>query len=269
MAAWVMVTDIDGTILDSKSYSFAKSRPALARLERAGVPVVLATSKTRAEVEVLRRRLGNAHPFIVESGGEILVPVGYFDKRPSGFSTRGRFWVLPLGRRRAQLRRDLGRLAKRAGVEVRTLSRMTLAEISRRTGLPGSSCRLARRRSYSEPFVITRGDAARLGREARRAGMTLAHGGRFHHLLAGCDKGLAARRLLAVYGDHSPSLKTAAVGDSPNDLPFLKEADLAFAVEGPRGGWHPGLPRKGLRRLRGRGPAGFRRAVAEVLRRCP
>src|SRR5438309_6975029 len=45
-------------------------------LFRSGVPLIFVTSKTRAELEILRRKLSNAHPFVTERGGGIFIPEG-------------------------------------------------------------------------------------------------------------------------------------------------------------------------------------------------
>ena len=74
----IVVSDLDGTLLDHETYSFDAARPALARLRQADVPLVLCTSKTRAEVESIRRSLDNEHPFIVENGGAVVIPLDYF-----------------------------------------------------------------------------------------------------------------------------------------------------------------------------------------------
>ena len=49
------------------------TQSALTRLNRRKVPWMIVTSKTRAEGEVLQKRLGNEHPFIVENGGAAFV----------------------------------------------------------------------------------------------------------------------------------------------------------------------------------------------------
>ena len=74
----LVVSDLDGTLLDHTTYAFDAARAALERLRDARVPLVLCTSKTRAEVEPIRAALRNAHPFIVENGGGVFVPLGYF-----------------------------------------------------------------------------------------------------------------------------------------------------------------------------------------------
>jgi predicted mannosyl-3-phosphoglycerate phosphatase (HAD superfamily) len=51
----LIFTDLDGSLLDHHTYSFAPAANYLDRLETQGIPVIPITSKTRAEVLVLRR----------------------------------------------------------------------------------------------------------------------------------------------------------------------------------------------------------------------
>lgn len=265
MPGWIVLSDLDGTLLDSRSYSFRPAQGALRRLERAGIPVVLVSSKSRAEMEPIRKSLKNSHPFIVENGAAVVVPKGYFPKKPSGFKTDSGAWVLELGWKKKKLLRALRGIAEKADCGVRPISKMSPREIVALTGLDKSRALLAKKRMYSEPFLILSGSPERLGREARNSGMKVLFGGRFQHLLAGSDKGKAAGELLKIYRKEYGRVRSAAIGDSPNDLPFLKPADLAFAVERPEGGWHPGLKKKGVARVEGSGPRGWRAAAEKIL----
>src|SRR5512144_2661832 len=74
----VIVTDLDGTLLDARDYSRAGASATLARLQRDEVPVVICSSKTRAEIERCRNEAVPDHPFISESGSALFVPDGYF-----------------------------------------------------------------------------------------------------------------------------------------------------------------------------------------------
>ena len=53
----LVFTDLDGSLLDPHSYSFAAALPALAALAEREVPVVPVSSKTRRELEPLRHSL--------------------------------------------------------------------------------------------------------------------------------------------------------------------------------------------------------------------
>jgi predicted mannosyl-3-phosphoglycerate phosphatase (HAD superfamily) len=74
-----------------------------------------------------------------------------------------------------------------------------------------------------------------LARAAARRGLQLSHGGRFHHLMGGSDKGLAVRTLLAAYhrGGHQPL--SAGLGDAETDLTLLKAVDRPIVVPRPDG----------------------------------
>src|SRR3989338_10179164 len=78
MPKTIIASDLDGTLLDSTDYSFAAAQPALAMIRARDVPLVLCSSKTRAEIEEYRRRLDNGHPFIAENGGGVFISHGYF-----------------------------------------------------------------------------------------------------------------------------------------------------------------------------------------------
>jgi hypothetical protein len=73
----VVFTDVDTTRL-GEAMSITEVRPALAQLERAGVPLVLCTGKSRAQIEPLRSLLENDAPFIVENGTTVFIPNEYF-----------------------------------------------------------------------------------------------------------------------------------------------------------------------------------------------
>ena len=71
---WVFFTDLDGTLLEHTSYRWDAARRALALVKRRGYPLVIVTSKTRAEVLPVLRGLGRREPFVVENGGAIYFP---------------------------------------------------------------------------------------------------------------------------------------------------------------------------------------------------
>ena len=58
----IIFSDLDGTLLDQADYSFAAAKPALGMLRTRGIPLVLCSSKTRVEIEEIRR---------VDSGGTL------------------------------------------------------------------------------------------------------------------------------------------------------------------------------------------------------
>jgi mannosyl-3-phosphoglycerate phosphatase len=269
----ILFTDLDGTLLDHHSYSWAAAQEALEEIERQHVPLVFCTSKTRAEVDALRRKMGTGHPYITENGGGIFFPHGYFPQRIAGATSIGRQHCIALGRRYAEVAEALDAIAAESRVEVVGFHHMTAREIAQNTNLEPRQAELARLRDFDEPFFFAGGGKAAeksFMEAARGRGFQTARGGRFWHLFAGSDKGRAVRRLMQLYRGAFPRapLHFVALGDSGNDLPMLEAAGRAVLVPQPGGNFDKEvlarLPR--ITRALAPGPAGWNQAVLNLLR---
>lgn len=270
----MVVSDLDGCLLDAETYAYDAARPALARLARAGWPLVLCSGKTRAEMEVVARRLGLAQPFIVENGGAIVFPRSSFDGDVPGAREVEGGHILDLGPSRATLIEALGEIAREARVRVRGFADMDPVELRVLTGLSGPAALLALEREYDEPFLVEEGGAVGdLGRAAASRGLLVSHGGRFHHLMGGSDKGLAVRTLLALHERAGRRLETAGLGDSETDLSMLTAVTRPIVVPHPDGRVDPALAARlpEAERAPFPGPAGWNAAILALLegRRLP
>ena len=271
MRKTVLFSDLDGSLLDPVSYSFDAAREALEAVRARNIPLVLATSKTRAEIEPIRWRLEHHDPFVVENGGAIFIPHGMFTVPLPDARVRGPYQVIELGAPYDRLRAALKELAATLGCEVRGFGDMSAQEIARRTGLTEPEALAARQREYDEPFVIegTAPTLAELQRLAAARGLTCTRGGRFYHLMGGTDKGLACRLLVDVYrrqyANDGGTLLTIGIGDSLNDLPMLRAVDRPILVQQPGGTFDPGVELPNLTRERGIGPEGWNRTVLQLL----
>ena len=265
----IVVTDLDGTLLDLHTRSWAPAEPALRELQERGVPVVLCSAKTRAEILPLREALGIEDPFIVENGGAVYVPKGYFpfafphDREFEGFS------VLELGLPYAEIRRRIERVRRELGVAFRGFGDLTAEEVAEITGLSLEEARRAKAREYDETLLLgdlSAGERERVLQALERAGLRWTHGGVFHHALgAGTDKGRAVRKLLELYRREHGEVFSVGLGDGRNDEPLLRAVDLPLLVQKPDGTWED-LDLPGLVRVEGVGPEGWRRAVEAWLR---
>ena len=103
MKRFVVFTDLDGTLLDHHTYAYADALPALSKLRQTRTPLIMVSSKTRREIEALRRELENDHPFIPENGGAIFIPKGYDLPLPDEAEEMGDYHVLVLGRQSVEL----------------------------------------------------------------------------------------------------------------------------------------------------------------------
>jgi mannosyl-3-phosphoglycerate phosphatase len=263
----VVFSDLDGTLLDHETYSFDAARPALDRLGRAGVPLVLCTSKTLAELKPLRAALDNDGPFVVENGGAVFIPDGYFsvDVDAANAERYGDMLVVPFGDRYEVLVAALARASRESGVRVRGFADMTDAEVAEATGLPLDRAHLARVRDFDEPFeILDRDRADALLAAIEREGKRWTAGGRFHHITGANDKAAAVRLLADLYRRQLGAVTTVGLGDAPNDAAFLSEVDVPIVIASPHAdAIAQRVPRATV--TRASGPAGWNEAMLVLL----
>jgi mannosyl-3-phosphoglycerate phosphatase len=255
-APLLVATDLDGTLLDTATYSWEPAREALEALRARGVPLVLCSSKTRAELEPLARELGAAVPLIVENGGALVTPG----------DDGGRVDVL--GTPRDELVRALRHIASESGTRVRGFSALSVGELAELTGLDPEAAARALQREFDEPFLLD--DAAALPRlveAADRRGLRITDGGRFLHLGGPTDKGRAVREWLRAAASEGRCFSTVGLGDAASDVPLLRAVDRPILMPRAAGGVEPALlsalPEAEI--APEAGPAGWNQAVLAVL----
>lgn len=268
----LVATDLDGTLLDRETYDYSPARPALEALRGAGIPLVLCSSKTRAEMEPLAAAIGAEGPLVVENGGAIVAPAGATGVWPPWEKRSGSRAVLVLGVERDRLLEELPGVARAAGVRVKPFFEMTVDEVVGLTRLPPDEAALAMQREYDEPFIVLDPPGrdpevdARLDRAARGRGLRVTHGGRVHHLTGPSDKGQAVRAIVhgwpgGIEGD------VVGLGDAANDLPLLTAVSRPIVMPQPDGTVDSTLAARlpAAERAPGPGPAGWAAAVLAVL----
>ncbi len=259
---FIVFSDLDQTLLDGRDYCYAEAVPGLALLEEQNIPLVLCTSKTRPEVEFHRSRLNNRHPFVVENGGAVYIPTGYFgfdfdcDRRTAGC------FIVELGIPYRVLVGALAELKRKTGLPLRGFSDMMVQEVASRCRLSLVQAAWAKRREYDEPFLIPAPEAAAAVIDA--ADIPVTQGGRFFHLAAS-DKGRAVSMLMTLFKHAHPGAVSVGIGDAFNDLPLLEAVDIPVLVRDSDGGYDPRIACPGLRYADGIGPAGWNAAIASLV----
>ena len=261
----VVFSDLDGTMLDHTTYRFDAARAAIDRLRAEGVPLVLCTSKTRAEVEPVRVALDNRDPFIVENGGGVYIPDRYFPFEIEGAERHGAHWLIRIGDPYADLVHALERASRESGVGVRGFAGMTDEEVAGATGLAVEDARLAREREFDEPFTLVEpGRPDALLAAIERAGKRCTRGGRFYHIMGANDKAVAVRRVIGLYRRHGGAVQTIGLGDAPNDAAFLNVVDVPILIASSQTDELCRLVPRGQPTTLA-GPAGWNEAVLAVL----
>jgi len=263
MAQLVIFTDLDGTVLDADTYSFEKALSALQLVRERNIPLIFVSSKTRAELEVWRRRLDNRHPFISENGGGIFIPQGYFPFPVEGVPRNG-YQLISLGMSYEIIRKRFINLRQKLGLAVRGFGDMTDREVAELTGLSPADAVLAKERDFCEPFLFKENPDERFMQEIEREGLRWTQG-RFFHIMGDHHKGRAVEILTRLYTQHYKAVTTIGVGDSLNDLPFLLTVDHPVLVKKKNGKYDERINLPGILRANGAGPEGWNEAVMKLL----
>ncbi|MFQ5864201.1 MAG: HAD-IIB family hydrolase, partial [bacterium] len=226
----LIFTDLDGTLLDHQTYAFKAALPALKKIKNRNIPLILTSSKTRVEIEVIQHELENTDPLIVENGGAVYIPENYFytefefQKRQEGYL------VIELGVPYSKLREALNKIKSETGLPIVGFGDLRVQEVAKVTGLSLDKAHLALKREYDEPFFlndeIEKSNLNQLRRLVSNFGLNLTMGGRFFHLLGNNDKGKAVKILTSIFKkEWGNQIKTVGLGDSLNDLPMLEAVD--------------------------------------------
>lgn len=263
----VIVTDLDGTLLDQRTYSYEACLPTIRKVQSLEVPLILCSSKTRREMEPLWKELKLKDPFIVENGGAIYFLPDYFPFPIDHLKSKGELRALELGQGIDMIRRALSEAGQRLHVTLRSFGNMTVEEICQLTNLSRDDARAAAKREYDEPFVVRHGNYTRLFTALRTKGFKITPGDRFYHLSYGSDKGKAVKKVLDLFRQLNASIRSVGLGNSANDLPFLLEVDRPVLIRNPDRTWDSTITQNiaGIEKPLGIGPAGWREAVEKIL----
>ena len=260
----IIFTDLDGTLLDEASKSYAPAMPAIRLVGERGIPLIFCSSKTRAEIEHYREKLGNRYPFIVENGGAIFIPEGYFDfPYPHSF-LYGSYRVLQLGAPYDRLRTILKGIERESGFILKGFGDMSVEEVAELTRLPREEAELAKQREYDEPFIIESGQESDVIEAIHRKGYHVTRA-QFLHILGNSDKGKAVARMKGLFRMKMHDITTVALGDSPNDIPMLEQVEIPIIVQKADGSYDPRISMHRLKKAQGVGPEGWNSAIRELL----
>lgn len=270
-AAYLVFTDLDGTLLNHDDYGYDAALPMLTWLKNHQIPVIAVTSKTRVEVEDLLKTLAFHEPFVVENGSGVFIPCTdeRFDQSEITHISQ-QVWEhhhrLCLGCTYDQARTGLRTLSKTLNKPLKGFGDMGVAELAALTGLGSQAVRQAQAREFTEPFVNPGLDPIHLEQHVAEIGFQVLVGDRFCHLIGlGAGKGKAVQLLVQCYQAKHPQIPiiTVGLGNSPNDLAMLEVVDIPIVIPGAKGP-HPGLAHQGWQIAPAPGSRGWAMALSQV-----
>lgn len=235
----LVITDLDGTLLDHHSYSWQAAASVINKLKEKNVPIVINTSKTVEEVIALQKDLNITMPFIVENGSALYFPKSFVADHhltiPNTVETKNYYYIL-FGENRKAIIDVVYTLKQEFNFKFSGYYEWSVEDVIERTGLSQEAATASVNRQYSEPLIWEDTDAAleKFKSLLKEKYLTTLKGGRFLHVLGETDKAkpiVFLENLLAA--NKSEKLNVICLGDSYNDAEMLAVADFPVWVKSP------------------------------------
>jgi mannosyl-3-phosphoglycerate phosphatase family protein len=265
----IIFTDIDGTLIDINTGEYRGTKKLVRILKKNNIPLILCSAKTCSEQNKIREDIKLNEPFIVENGGALIIPEGYFNfpfNMPVSKAKKG-YSMIELGKPAIEIRTKLDEIRKKFKIDFLGVSDVSLTELAKMTGLSIEDARRMAQREYGETIIkIKKNDIIRFIKIAYGMGLKLIHGGRFFDMTAGNDKGKAVDILMNLFRkEYHNDVKFFGVGDSENDASMLNRMDIPMLVQRPDNSWS-NLEVKDIIKVQGIGPDGWKNAFDRIMK---
>ncbi|MGB5158883.1 HAD-IIB family hydrolase [Desulfobacterium sp. N47] len=227
----LVFTDLDGTLLNHKDYSYEAAHPALEKIRSRQIPLIFTSSKTRPEIEALQSYMQIREPFIAENGAAVFFPDNYLNFKIDAGIRRFPYTVVQLGSEYSEIRQFMRSIKDR--FNLKGFGDLSVEEIALLTGLTPEQALMARQREFTEPFLIEdESMIEELVPIAASQGLKITSGGRFFHLISNRqDKGFAVRICKEIFSRNiGGKTVTVGLGDSANDITMLESVDIPILL---------------------------------------
>ena len=266
----IIFTDLDGTLLDHDSYSWAGAQQALNKLLLHNIPIIFCTSKTKDETTYFRSQIGSKDPFIVENGAVIYSPPDYFDF-PVSDQLKDGYEAKIFGTPYSRLRNFIQSCHDELKVQLLGFGDLNTKKIQELTNLPKYQAELAGRREFIEPFYFLNKKSEKKLQDikilAKKNNLVITKGWRFYHISGRHDKGYAVQTVIDFFrknDNHEPI--SIGLGESLNDLSLLQNVTIPCLLKNAHGQYEPEIVSKISPRLaENKGPEGWNKIVLEIL----
>jgi mannosyl-3-phosphoglycerate phosphatase len=216
----------------------------LEALAREGLPLVLCSSQTRAELEIRQQELSISQPFISENGSAAFVPNRYFDCEIPGARPVPGYDAIEFGRPLDEVSRELHRVATALRLEVIAFSQMSVDEVAEDCRLSLLRARLAKLREYQDvvrPVTPQMAVRSQLRKAPRLARLVYVERGRYDHVGRAGNPSAAVAALSRLFRRACGSIITVAIAEDVSHGWFLPPVDCYIRVPraAPESGMNP------------------------------
>lgn len=223
----VVMTDLDGTLLDEDMFTCSPIEHSIKDYLEQGLTIILNSSKTEDEIREFCKELGEPFPFICENGAAFhnsnkSVETNRLlnDYRIFGISIPKieEIWVTKITNQLRNLCKFIDEMPKPNQTEI--------------LGLSGSALDRAMNRKYSRLFIFngTASQFIELNREVIKCKLKITQGGRVMSLSGRHGKSQYHQIIKNQALVNHEKIIFVGIGDSKNDIEMLSVSDIACII---------------------------------------
>ena len=227
----ILMTDLDGTLLDHNTFDYEPIKTFMRELLDSGVEIIPNSSKTSEELDHFCADFGQRLPYVSENGAALYhseMFSGEFSSEQRGPKVLGKPVVELMTVWTNQISSQLRELCVFLDETVRIFQ-------SEHLGLSGEALDRAMRRNYSRPFIF-QGSADEfdaLKSEADQLHLNVLRGGRVCNLSGNHDKADSIPVIRSLLSTTADRIVIVGLGDGDNDVKMLQGSDIACVIPRP------------------------------------
>ena len=216
MRNYIIFSDLDGTLLDHKTYTFEPASEALSVLKLRKIPLILSSSKTKDEIEKIRSKLILKDPFIFENGSGV-----FYNNQ-----------VVSFGVNLTEIHDKIIPLQKTFNFNCYSL--LPIEQAVQHTGLAEEEAKLSQQRQFSEPIIWLDDEERKIEfiQIIHQLGLHASQGGRFLTISSHHDKAKALKWIKnSLENDYQTKFISIALGDGENDISMINACDIKILIK--------------------------------------
>ena len=231
----LIFTNVDDLFSNPEDPSYKLAIAAVENLRKFKIPLVLVTTKTNAQIQLLKSDLDSSAPVIVEHGSGIAIPQENEEFKSSDLIVEKDWQFKQLGCSYVEARAALKVIQSEVRINnLKGFGDLGVAEIERIAGFTEASIKQIKTRKFSEIFVTPKNvDPQEIVATAAEFGFKALMGEKLSCLFGESASVASAIDWLKTNYARSQSdsqITTVGLGCSPNDLEMLNAVDLPIVM---------------------------------------
>lgn len=231
--ASIIFTGLDDILLPMAENSYEQIAVTVTKLQQNNIPLIPITKHTRAEVEVLARKIGLTAPFVVEQGSGVFIPQDNHDFRVLETETINGYCLHQLGCSYTEARAALKAVQEEIGKILRGFGDLEEGNIQTIMDVSSSAAKRAKSREFSEYFLTpSRLEIKKLQTVAQEYGFKIVPEGKLSLVVgSGADQKRAITWLEENYQiSGGEQVTTIGLGTIKHDLALLEAVDVPIVI---------------------------------------